>query len=141
MIPEFRTLSPKDELSKAVTLVLGGWQQDFPVLDQGRVVGMLLRTDMIANLVNGDIRANVEKALRHDFPVASPTEPLESLYTRSQQTEVGTVPIIENGRLLGLVKLENLAAHMAVQTALTKASKRMGRSPIRVDLLAPTERA
>ena len=140
MIPEFRTLSPQDELSKAATLVLGGWQQDFPVLDQGRVVGML-RTDMIASLANGDVRANVEKAMRRDFPVASPAEPLESLYTRLQQTEVATVPIIDNGRLLGLVKLENLAEHMVVQTALTKASKMMGSGPIRVDLLAPTGRA
>jgi Zn-dependent protease/predicted transcriptional regulator len=141
MIPEFRTLSPQDQLSKAVTLVLGGWQQDFPVLDQGRVVGMLLRTDMIANLANGDVCANVEKVMRHDFPVASPAEPLELLYTRLQQTEVATVPIIENDRLLGLVKLGNLAEHMVVQTALTKASKMMGSGPIRVDLLAPTGRA
>jgi len=104
MIPEFPTLSPQDELSKAVTLVLGGWQQDFPVLDQGRVVGMLLRTDMIANLANGDVRANVERAMRHDFPVASPAEPLESLYTRLPQPEAATVPQIDNGRLLGLYK-------------------------------------
>lgn len=141
MIPEFRTLSPQDGLSRAVTLVLGGWQQDFPVLDQGRVVGMLLRTDMIANLTNGDIRANVEKAMRHDFPVASPTEPLESLYTRLQQTEVATVPVIENSRLLGLVKLENLEEQMVVQTAMTKAGKVMVCGSIREDRLAPTGRA
>jgi Zn-dependent protease/CBS domain-containing protein len=136
MIPEFRTLSPQDELSKAVTLVLGGWQQDFPVVDQGRVVGMLLRTDMIASLANGDVRANVDKAMRHDFPVASPAEPLESVFTRLHETEVATVPIIDNGRLLGLVTLGNLAEHMMVQTALTKATKMMGGSPIKVDLLA-----
>jgi len=136
MIPEFRTLSPQDELSKAVTLVLGGWQQDFPVVDQGCVVGMLLRTDMIARLASGDVRANVDQAMRHDFPVASPAEPLELVFTRLHETEVATVPIIDNGRLLGLVTLGKLAEHMMVQTALTKATKMMAGSPLNVDLLA-----
>ncbi|PYY05842.1 MAG: site-2 protease family protein [Acidobacteria bacterium] len=141
MIPEFRTLSPQDELSKAVTLVLDGWQQDFPVVDQGRVVGMLLRSDMIASLANGDVRANVDKAMRHDFPVASPAEPLESVFTRLHETEVATMPIIDNGQLLGLVTLGNLAEHMMEQTAMTKAGKMMGNCPIKVDLLTLTGRA
>ncbi|MBZ5688736.1 MAG: site-2 protease family protein [Acidobacteriia bacterium] len=141
MIPEFRTLSPRDGLSKAVTLALGGWQQDFPVVDQGRVVGMLLGTDMIASLANGDVRVNVDKAMRHDFPVASPAESLESVFTRLHETEVATMPIVENGKLLGLVTLGNLDEHMMEQSALTKAGKMMGSGRVKVDPLALTGRA
>jgi len=57
------------------------------------------------------------------------------------ETEVATVPIIDNGRLLGLVTFGNLAGHMMVQTALTKATKMMGGSSIKVDLPALTGRA
>jgi Zn-dependent protease/predicted transcriptional regulator len=123
MIPEFRTLSPRDELSQAVKLILNGWQQDFPVVDQGRVVGMLLRSDMIATLASGEAHASVREAMREDFPVASPMEPLHSVFTRLHDTQAATVPIVENGRLVGLITLENMTEYMMVRAALSEAKK------------------
>jgi len=123
MIPEFRTLSPRDELSQAVKLILNGWQQDFPVVDQGRVVGMLLRSDMIATLAGGEAHASVREAMREDFPVASPMEPLHSIFMRLHDTQAATVPIVENGRLVGLITLENMTEYMMVHAALSEAKK------------------
>jgi Zn-dependent protease/predicted transcriptional regulator len=140
MIPEFRTLSPRDELSQAVKLILNGWQQDFPVVDQGRVVGMLLRSDMIAALAGGEAHASVREAMREDFPVASPMEPLDSVFTRLHDSQAATVPIVENGRLVGLITLENMTEYMMVQAALLEAKKnRCG--PVNADLLTLSGRA
>jgi Zn-dependent protease/predicted transcriptional regulator len=134
MIPEFRTLSPRDELSQAVKLVLNGWQQDVPVVDQGRVVGMLLRADMIATLASGEVHASVREAMREDFPVASPVEPLQSVFMRLHETQAATVPIVENGRLVGLITLENMTEYMMVHAALSEA-KKVGDGRIKSDLL------
>lgn len=141
MISDFRTLSPRDDLSKAMTLVLGGWQQDFPVIDQGRIVGMLLRADMIAHLADGDVRMSIAKAMRHDFPVASPAEPLESVFARLHEAEVAALPIVDNGRLLGLVTLGNLAEHITMHTALTNAGNAKGDGSLKVAPLALTGRS
>jgi Zn-dependent protease/predicted transcriptional regulator len=140
MIPEFRTLSPRDELSQAVKLVLNGWQQDFPVLHEGRVIGMLLRGDMIAALAGGQVHASVQQTMREDFPVASPVEPLQSVLTRLHDTQVATVPIVENGRLVGLITLENMTEYMMVHVALSEAKKN-GNEYINADLLTVTGRA
>ena len=123
MIPEFRTLSPRDEISQAVKLVLNGWQQDFPVVDQGRVVGMLLRADMIATLASGEVRASVREAMREDFPVASPVEPLHSVFTRLHEAGAATVPVVENSRLVGLITMENVTEYMMIHAALDNARK------------------
>lgn len=139
MIPEFRTLSPRDELSQAVKFVLNGWQQDFPVVDQGRVVGMLLRTDMIATLARGDVHASVRDAMREDFPVAASREPLQSVFVRFHETEAATVPIVENGRLVGLITLENMTEYLMVQAALSEAKKN-GNVRTKADHLALTGR-
>jgi Zn-dependent protease/CBS domain-containing protein len=122
MIPEFRTLSPQDELSQAVKFVLNGWQQDFPVVDQERVVGMLLRSDMIAALAGGQVHAKVQQAMREDFPVASPVESLPSVLRRLHETEVATVPVIDNGRLVGLITLENMTEYAMIHAALSNAT-------------------
>jgi Zn-dependent protease len=140
MIPEFRALSPRDELSQAVKLVLNGWQPDFPVVDQGRLVGMLLRSDMIASLASGEVHASVSEAMREDFPVAAPLEPLQSVFTRFHETHAATVPIIENGRLVGLITLENMTEYMMVHAALSEAKKN-GSGHINADLLTLTGRA
>jgi Zn-dependent protease len=128
MISDFRTLSPRDELSAAVKLVLGGWQQDLPVVEQGRVVGMLLRSDMVATLANGEVHSTVDRTMRRDFPVASPKEPLQSVFTRLSEAEATTVPIVEGGKLVGVITLENMTEFMMIHAALTNAKrKRNGR--------------
>lgn len=124
MIPVFRTLSPRDELSQAVKLLLSGWQHDFPVVDQGRVVGMLLRADMIATLAGGEAHASVREAMREDFPVASPVEPLQSVFTRLHETDASTLPIVENGRVVGLITLENMTEYVMIHGALVNAANR-----------------
>ena len=140
MIPEFRTLSPRDELSQAVKFILNGWQQDFPVVDQGRIVGMLLRSDMIATLASGEVHASVREAMREDFPVASPVEPLHSVFTRLHEAEAATVPVVENSRLVGLITLENMTEYLMVQAALSEAKKN-GDGRIKADLLTLAGRA
>ena len=121
MIADFRTLSPRDELSGAVQLVLSGWQQDFPVVDQGRVVGMLLRSDLIAALAEGKVHASVEQVMRRDHPIAAPSEPLQSVFTRFHEAEFGTVPIVNHGALVGVITPENMTEYMLIHSALKSA--------------------
>jgi Zn-dependent protease/CBS domain-containing protein len=134
MIPEFRTLSPQDELSKAVKFVLNGWQQDFPVVDQERVVGMLLRSDIIAALAGGQVHAKVQQAMREDFPVASPVESLLSVLRRLHETELATVPVIDNGRLVGLITLENMTEYTMIHAALSNATNGSNGRPERMSV-------
>ena len=50
MITDFRTLRPDDPLARAVEYVQAGFQQDFPVVEDGRLVGVLRRNDLTAAL-------------------------------------------------------------------------------------------
>src|SRR5262245_56758073 len=50
MITDFRALGSDDPLAQAVEHLLGGFQQDFPVVEDGRLVGVLTRNDLAAAL-------------------------------------------------------------------------------------------
>ena len=53
MLTDFRTLTPANTLGDAVDLLLTGSQQDFPVVREGRVEGMLTRKGLVAALTRG----------------------------------------------------------------------------------------
>ena len=46
MITHFRTLRPDETLAQAVEHVAAGFQQDFPVVEDGHLVGVLTRHDL-----------------------------------------------------------------------------------------------
>ncbi len=96
MITDFESLAPGDELTRAVKLILDGSQQDFPVVEKGRVTGMLLRTDMIASVASGGVRSSVQSVMRRDFPITWPDEALQSAFTRLHELGAATAPILEN---------------------------------------------
>jgi CBS-domain-containing membrane protein len=50
MITDLRTLAPQDPLTNSVEHILAGFQEDFPVLENGHLVGVLTRTDLMKAL-------------------------------------------------------------------------------------------
>ena len=50
MITQFRTLAPEDSLGEAAEHLLGGWQRDFPVIEDGRIAGLLTGTALVHGL-------------------------------------------------------------------------------------------
>ena len=110
------------ELAAVVRLVLRGWQQDFPVIDQGHVVGMLTRRDLLAALATGQAYTRVNHCMRRDFPMAEAGEPLEPVLARMQQSEFDTIPALEGGRLLAVLTRENVAEYVMIHSALKTAS-------------------
>jgi CBS domain-containing protein len=62
--------------------------------------------------------------MRHDFVTAEPRDMLHTALVRLQGCESRTLPVVENGRLLGLLTAENLAETLMIQDALRTADGR-----------------
>ncbi len=119
MITDFRALSPEDALSRAVDQVLTGFQQDFPVLDhQGRLVGLLTRAALIRALGGGGPASIVHDAMSREFAVVDPETGVEAVMATLRAGPVRTLPVVQHGRLVGLLTLENVSEYIMVETAL-----------------------
>jgi hypothetical protein len=66
MMTRFRTLSVGDSLNKAVTELLAGSQQNFPVLENGQVAVILRRNDLVRALAEGPRDAAIREAMCRD---------------------------------------------------------------------------
>jgi Zn-dependent protease/CBS domain-containing protein len=121
MITDVRTLSPDDRLDRAVRLVLEGFQQDFPVVADGQVVGVLTRAALLRALGERGPTATVATAMQRDFRSASPDEPVEEVLTRLETCGCHAMPVVRGRELLGVLTTENVGEFIMVQTALRGA--------------------
>ena len=117
---EFVSVSPWDPLTRVVELILHGPQQDFPVVEDGRLLGMVARNDVIAGLAKSGPDTPVSEVMQHDCPVISAPEMLPSAVERLEGSSFRALPIVQNGRLTGLLTLENLVEFLMIQSALSQ---------------------
>jgi Zn-dependent protease/CBS domain-containing protein len=117
MITDFKTVSPTDALSRAVELTLAGFQQDFPVMDGPRLVGVLTYSDVLRGLAERGANLSVQQAMRGEVVTASPSEALEGVLTRMHQGESRVSMVVENDKVVGLLSAGNIGELMALEAA------------------------
>jgi Zn-dependent protease len=120
MLTEIRTLGSHDDLGRAVDLILAQSQPDFPVVDGGTVVGILTRTDLLGALARDGRDARVGDVMQREFVAFDPADMLEGAFQRLQACRCRTAPVVRDGRLVGLVTMDNLGEFLAIQAALEK---------------------
>ena len=127
MLTHFRTLTPSSTLGDAVDLLLSGSQQDFPVVADGRVEGMLTRSDLVKALPQRGRAAPVIDSMR-ECPVAQASEMLETVLGRQQGRDCHTIPVLEQGVLIGLVTMDNVGEFLMIHAAESGTSDRGARA-------------
>ena len=120
MLTHFRTLAPTNTLGDAVDLLLTGSQQDFPLVVNGRIEGILTRSDLVDALARSGRSATVADTMKRECPTAQASEMLETVLARLQGRECHTVPVLEHGTLVGLVTMDNVGEFLMIQAAERK---------------------
>lgn len=123
MVTEFRTLAPTDTLAEAISLTLAGTQRDFPVVEGERVVGVLRQTDMLRTLARGGTAVPVVDVMEKDFQVIDASEMLDTAFRRLTERRCNTAPVAAQGRLVGIVTMDNIGEFLAIQGALERTRR------------------
>jgi Zn-dependent protease/CBS domain-containing protein len=121
MQTKFETLSPSDHLDRVVSLILAGSQQDFPVVEDGRFIGVLTRDDFIKALSQQGQNTPVADVIRRNVPTVDSHEMVEMALMRLQESGTKTLPVMHGGRFVGLVTSENITEFLMIRSALKAA--------------------
>jgi Zn-dependent protease/CBS domain-containing protein len=127
MLTEYRTLGRTDPLGHAVELILAGSQHDFPVVEGGRVVGILTRGDLLGALHRSGPDTLVFEVMSRDFQLADAGDMLEAAMQRLQECACHTLPVTQNGQLVGLLTMDNVGEFVAIQAAIGGGASAPGR--------------
>jgi Zn-dependent protease/CBS domain-containing protein len=121
MLTDYAALERSGSLDDAAHLILKGSQQDFPVVDRGRLVGVLTRSDLLRGLAQYGRDYPVVSVMQHEFVTAEDSEPLETALRKLQECKCQTMPVMHDGRLVGLLTMENITEYFLIQRALNGA--------------------
>ena len=119
MLTDFRTLSKDDSLDRAVELTLASTQKDFPVVDNGRIEGILTQSDLLKALSAQDRHPTVRSAMQQDFTTVESLDMLETAFSKLKDCNCHTLPVTLNRKLVGLLTMENLGEYIRIRAALT----------------------
>lgn len=98
-----RTIAPDSTLQEAVELTLSTFQSDFPVCDGEQLVGLLPYNRLVEALQKFGATKPIREVMMADITPVHPNEESFKVQQRLQQENLGALPVVEDGRFLGLV--------------------------------------
>lgn len=118
MITRFRALTENDTLADASEELLAGSQQDFPVISDGRIVGILPRNDLIRALARHGMSARVSDVMRRGCDPVPEDAPLDRVFARMRETDCPLIPVTRGDQLVGLLTIDNVSELLMLRAAL-----------------------
>lgn len=122
VVTDFHSLSPEDPLARAVELMIGSSQQDFPVAVDGETVGVLSRTRLLQALSRGNDRTRVGDAMGPVEQIEA-SAPIEEALDRLAAGGAPLLMVVDEGRVQGLTRLENIGRLLGLREITTRRRK------------------
>jgi CBS domain-containing protein len=123
MTTEPRSCAPDTNLAEAARLM---WETDcgiLPVVDDGKLVGVVTDRDMYIALATRDKRASELTAAAVatiDVATCEPEDDVSAVLATMRRQQVRRVPIVGfGGTVLGIVSIDDIAAAAGPQQAIT----------------------
>ena len=112
MLTDFSTLSSADTLEDALSKAVHSLQDEFPVIRGSDLVGIISRQRILDALRNGN--GYVQGVMIRGFQIAQRSESLAAIFRRIGTKGLSLVPVVDGGRLVGIVTMQNLTHSMAL---------------------------
>jgi CBS domain-containing protein len=118
MLTEYRTLDQNDSLDRAVDMTLAGSQKDFPVVENGRIVGILTQADLMKALSEREKHPTVSSAMQNQFEAVQSLDILEAALDKLRVCNCQTLPVTINRKLVGLLTMDNVGEYLRIHEAM-----------------------
>ncbi|MFD2246868.1 site-2 protease family protein [Pontibacter ruber] len=118
MMTNYVTLSPTETVRDALDKLLLGSEHDFVVEQDGQVVGTLTRMQLIQAIKNEQMQAPVANIMTQEIRTFNVQDKLSEAYSELQKARASIYPVLENGRLAGVINSDNINEFILIKSAL-----------------------
>jgi CBS domain-containing protein len=110
MTKEVITIAPETGLEETIARLVNNKISGMPVCDkEGKVVGMISEKDVLNFIFSGNIKnTTVKEAMSTHIISFPPDAELDKIALVMGEKQIRRVPILENGRLVGIVSRRSI---------------------------------
>ncbi len=119
MTPDPIYVTPDMRVGEVIELMLRHKHLGYPVVDNGRVVGIVTLGDVI----NASRDGRVERVMSREVVTVTPNEDAFKALKIMSERGIGRLPVVENGRLVGIVSRSDLIRVLEILEALEGSDK------------------
>jgi len=123
LLGDFAAVPASATLRELSRIMLSESQQDFPVVKNGDVVGILVHGEILAALKSRPLDTPVTAIMRTQFDTVEENSPLDELLTHLRHEGGCAIPVMRRGRLSGLLTAENLTEYSVIREASRSSSQ------------------
>jgi CBS domain-containing protein len=109
-------ISPKDDVEKAIELLLNSGNRALPVADKGSVVGIISETDIIKHINSG--LNNPAKGLSAKCECVDKTDTIGKVKKIMQEKNISRIPVLDEGKVIGIVDTMDLIRVFSAEDGL-----------------------
>jgi Zn-dependent protease len=120
MATDFRSLRPEELLSSVLEHFHHGCQQDFPVVGDYGIEGILTRDRMLTSIPQKGLNVPVSEVMDRTLVWVDPKMSLEDVYKKLLADRKTAVAVVEDGQVKGIVCLDGISRYFMVKAALKK---------------------
>jgi Zn-dependent protease len=124
MVREFEAVSPELPVASPLRRVLETSQHDFPVVADGRVVGMLDREAMLTALAAHGPEIAVGEVMRTGGQLLHPSDNLDDAFMKVMQDGRARAVVDDRERLVGMLTSDSVGAFLLIRQALQERHDR-----------------
>jgi len=123
MIAHPDRIAPTLSLGAAMERMIANGGQMLAVGEDGNLDGLLSRSDLMAALARHGADQPVSVAMRKKFGSVEATDEARAAIRKMDEAQTDTLPVFRDGRMVGFLTRENLAAYVGFHHALESAAR------------------
>jgi tRNA nucleotidyltransferase (CCA-adding enzyme) len=117
------TIAPDDTVATAAGMMARYGHEGFPVVEDGRIVGVLTRREIDKAMHHKLGGSAISQVMRKGPFSVAPHDSVETLQELMTREGLGQVPVVENGRITGIVTRTDLIKLWSESSAPARAEK------------------
>jgi Zn-dependent protease/predicted transcriptional regulator len=115
--PQMQAVQSTDPLERVFDLVVKGDQTSFPVMEEGRLVGILDQRSILVGSRQRGTDVPVSEIMRTGAPAVHPHDSLAEVRDRMLQSGLDAIPVMEGDVFRGLITLRQIGQAYQVRRA------------------------
>ncbi len=130
MKTEPTSISPDTRLSDAYGLMQKQNIRHLPVIENNKLVGIVTDRDLRLSTSRLAIHpfepeAGVKEIMSHPVKTTHPSDPIESAAQLMRELKIGCLPVVEEGKLVGMVTITDMLDALLLLTGVHQPSGRL----------------